>query len=96
MVLEARGLDVTPNIIQKLISVNDTKSAAILNTIYEEEIPHVAIGTRWFMRICMCESLNPEKTFKTLLKTYYKGTLKPPFNHEARTKAGMPNSFYQP
>jgi len=96
MVLEARGLDVTPGMMKKLVSVGDTESAAILGIIYNEEIPHVAVGTRWFMHICKKEGLDPENTFKTLLKTYFKGTLKPPFNDEARTLAGMPNSFYQP
>ena len=52
MVLEARGLDVTPNMIKKLVSVGDKESAAILGIIYEEEIPHVAAGTRWFLHIC--------------------------------------------
>jgi len=96
MVLEARGLDVTPGMIKKLVSVGDKKSADILSIIYEEEIPHVAAGTRWFMHICERENLNPEDTFKSLLQTHYKGRLKPPFNHEARTLAGMPNAFYQP
>lgn len=96
MILEARGLDVTPGMIKKLISVGDQESAAILSIIYDEEIPHVAAGTRWFMHICKREDLNPENTFKILMKTYYKGLLKPPFNSEARALAGMPNAFYQP
>jgi len=95
MVLEARGLDVTPGMIKKLVSVGDQTSADILGIIYDEEIPHVATGTRWFLHICKRENLNPEHTFKSLLQTHYKGTLKPPFNHEARTLAGMPNEFYQ-
>lgn len=95
MVLEARGLDVTPGMIEKLSNVGDKKSAAILGIIYDEEIPHVAAGTRWFMHICKRENLNPKNTFKTLLQTHYKGRLKPPFNTNARTLAGMPNDFYQ-
>jgi len=95
MVLEARGLDVTPGMIKKLISVGDSKSAEILGIIYEEEIPHVAAGTRWFMHICQRENQNPEETFKSLLGIYYKGTLKPPFNDAARALSGMPIAFYQ-
>ena len=95
MVLEARGLDVTPGMIKKLTNVGDTNSAAILRIIYDEEIPHVAAGTRWFLHICKRESKNPEDTFKLLVQTHYKGTLKPPFNYEARTLAGIPNGFYQ-
>jgi len=96
MVLEARGLDVTPGMIKKLTNVGDTDSAAILSIIYDEEIPHVAAGTRWFLHICKRESKNPEDTFKLLVQTHYKGSLKSPFNYEARTLAGMPHGFYQP
>jgi len=96
MVLEARGLDVTPSMIKKLISVADKSSADILEIIYAEEIPHVATGTRWFMHICRRESLDSEKTFKSLLNSHYKGNLKPPFNKKARDLAGMPTGFYQP
>ncbi|MCF6220234.1 MAG: ferritin-like domain-containing protein [Robiginitomaculum sp.] len=95
MVLEARGLDVTPGMIEKLKSVSDVKSAEILSIIYDEEIPHVAAGTRWFTHICGRENSNPENTFKTLVQTYYKGALKPPFNDAARSLAGMPIFFYQ-
>ncbi|MCF6274210.1 MAG: ferritin-like domain-containing protein [Robiginitomaculum sp.] len=96
MVLEARGLDVTPGMIEKLKSVSDAKSAKILGIIYDEEIPHVAAGTRWFTHICDRENRDPENTFKSLVKTYYQGTLNPPFNDNARSLAGMPTSFYQP
>lgn len=96
MVLEARGLDVTPSMIKKLVSVGDKESAAILGIIYEEEIPHVAAGTRWFTHICQREQLNPVETFKSLLQIYYNGTLKPPFNEGARSLAGMSPAFYQP
>ena len=76
---------------------NNVRSYITLNTIiYDEEIPHVAAGTRWFLHICQREKLNPTNTFKTLLQTHYKGILKPPFNNEARALAGMPNEFYQP
>ena len=96
MVLEARGLDVTPNMIEKLVSVNDKQSAEILKVIYTEEITHVEIGTRWFKYMCQKEGRSPEIYFKSLLATYYKGTLKPPFNVKARTLAGMPHTFYMP
>jgi len=96
MVLEARGLDVTPGMIEKLKSAGDHDSAKILGIIYEEEIAHVAAGSRWFAHICQRESRNPEIYFKSLLKTHYAGTLKPPFNVPAREKAGLLASFYQP
>jgi len=95
MVLEARGLDVTPGMIKKLVSVNDPESAAILEVIYREEIAHVAAGTRWFYHICHRENHNPDIYFQSLVETYYKGGLKPPFNTKARELAGMPASLYQ-
>ncbi len=95
MVLEARGLDVTPGMIEKLKSVNDHESAAILEVITREEIAHVAAGARWFFHICQREDRDPDIYFKSLLKAHYKGVLKPPFNTKARQMAGMPASLYQ-
>lgn len=96
MVLEARGLDVTPNMIRNLEKVDDIRSANILKTIYEEEIGHVAAGARWFLHICERENRENAKYFKILLDKHFKGLLKPPFNEEAREKAGLPLSFYKP
>jgi len=96
MILEARGLDVTPGMVEKLKSAADSKSAAILSLIYTEEIPHVQTGTRWFMHVCKRENQVPDRYFNALLHSHYKGTLKPPFNDEARALAGMPRSFYAP
>ncbi len=95
MVLEARGLDVTPSMIKNLEHVQDQKSADILKIIYNEEVGHVAAGTHWFMHICKQESRDPENYFKSLLDEHFTGKLKPPFNVLARGKAGMPTSFYQ-
>ena len=95
LVLEARGLDVTPAIIKKLTNVNDFQSVAILETIYREEVNHVAIGIRWFNVIARHRSEDPEHYFKHLVSSHFKGSLKPPFNYDARTKAGMPTAFYQ-
>lgn len=94
MVLEARGLDVTPSMIEKLISVGDHTSADILSTIYEEEIGHVKIGAKWFHRVCTHLGKQPEETFKVMVKQYFRGELKPPFNIEARTMANLPEAFY--
>lgn len=96
MVLEARGLDVTPGMIEKLTKVNDTKSADILRIIYNEEIGHVAIGARWFQEIARSKSKNPESWFHHLVRDYYKGQLKPPFNIQARTLAGLKKGYYMP
>ena len=96
MVLEARGLDVTPGMIEKLSEVGDNESADILKVIYNEEIGHVAIGARWFQRLAQIKSQNPESWFHHLVREFYKGQLKPPFNVQARTLAGLKEGFYKP
>lgn len=96
MVLEARGLDVTPGMIKKLTAVGDTESADILKIIYNEEIGHVAIGARWFQCLAKLSQKEPETWFHTLVREYYAGQLKPPFNIQARTLAGLKEGFYLP
>lgn len=94
LVLEARGLDVTPAMIDKFRRANDEKSANILQVIYEDEITHVATGAKWFHIIAAVRQRAPEAYFAALVKTHFKGLLKPPFNEEARAKAGLPRSYY--
>jgi uncharacterized ferritin-like protein (DUF455 family) len=94
LVLEARGLDVTPMMMKNLRKAGDMPSADILERIYSDEIGHVAIGQRWFLHLCNQNSLEPETTWQGLVKKHFKGALKPPFNDEARQLAGVPQSFY--
>ena len=88
-VLEARGLDVTPGMIRKLRSHGDAKTAKILEIILEQEIGHVAIGSRWFRYACQQQGLAPEPTFKMLLAKHYTGRVQKPLHLEARRKAGF-------
>ena len=88
-VLEARGLDVTPGMIGRLKAVKDDETVRILKIILEEEIRHVEIGTYWFRVCCDQRGLEPESTFLNLLKTYFKGSIRGPFNIEARMQAGF-------
>ncbi|MBV9331198.1 MAG: ferritin-like domain-containing protein [Alphaproteobacteria bacterium] len=96
LVLEARGLDVTPGMEATLKRVGDPQSAAVLRRIYLDEIAHVAAGARWFNEICRARRLIPEETFRGLVRRHFKGTLKPPLNHEARAAAGFPACYYEP
>ncbi|WP_440959642.1 ferritin-like domain-containing protein [Oceanicaulis sp. LC35] len=96
LVLEARGLDVTPMMIDKLQSVGDAASVAILKVIYDEEVGHVAAGARWFEHVCRDETQSAEHCFHRLVSTYFHGALKRPFNEPARTAAGLPGCFYEP
>lgn len=96
MVLEARGLDVTPSMISKLKSARDYESAAVLQIIYDDEIGHVAKGRKWFNGICESKALKPLETFHQMVPKYVPGLLKPPFNEEARDLAGMRRDYYMP
>ena len=88
-VLEARGLDVTPSLIEKLIQAKDDKAADVLQLIYEEEIDHVRIGSDWFVYHCHQRKLEPKNTFLYYVKKYLHGELRGPFNLTARQKAGF-------
>jgi uncharacterized ferritin-like protein (DUF455 family) len=88
-VLEARGLDVTPGMIEKLRALGDDKTVEILETILHEEIGHVAAGSRWFRWYCEREDVEPEPTFRRLLAEYGRGVLYGPFNLDARSAAGF-------
>jgi len=94
MVLEARGLDVTPGMIERLRKAGDTDSAAALEIVYRDEIGHVAIGTRWFNRLCVARGADPVPTWRALVAEHFNGTLKPPFNDAARRAAGMTPETY--
>ncbi|PHS27758.1 MAG: rhamnosyltransferase [Robiginitomaculum sp.] len=95
MLLEARGLDVTPSMIKKLIGAGDTKSAHVLKIIYEEEIGHVAKGVHWFKIVCAARNVEPQHHFKTLVQQYFPAGLRAPFNHSAREMAGLTRGYYQ-
>ncbi len=88
-VLEARGLDVTPGIMQKLERAGDHRTIELLKIILRDEIGHVEIGTRWFRYCCEQRGLDPDATFEALLKQYMKGRIKGPFYYEARVQAGF-------
>ncbi len=96
LVLEARGLDVTPAMAERLERAGDPASAAVLHIIYEQEIGHVAVGRRWFDAFCRAQDLLPEQVFRDQVRRYFKSELKPPFNHAARNAAGFPAHYYEP
>lgn len=96
MVLEARGLDVTPGMIGIFRKAGDSSAVEALETIYAEEVGHVAYGSKWFHFLCGRENLDPKPVFHDLVRKYFHGPLKPPFNEEKRAEAGLPPDFYWP
>lgn len=96
MVLEARGLDVTPGMIDIFKKAGETQAVGCLETIYAEEVSHVAYGSKWFNFLCGRDNIDPKEEFHKLVRHHFKGGLKPPFNEEKRADAGLPPDFYWP
>ena len=96
MVLEARGLDVTPGMIKIFKQARDDQAVAALDVIYAEEVAHVAYGSKWFHFLCGRHNLDPKDQFHGLVRRYFPSPLKPPFNEEKRADAGLPPDFYWP
>ncbi|MBW8322351.1 MAG: ferritin-like domain-containing protein [Arenimonas sp.] len=95
LILEARGLDVTPSLQDKMRETGDIESADVLKVIYEDEKGHVAVGAKWFRFLCARERKDPAATFKALVRANFRGALKAPFNDVARAEAGLTPSFYR-
>lgn len=87
--MEARGLDVTPKMIEKLEQAKDQESAEILKIILRDEIRHVEVGSRWFCTVCKQRNLDSETTYFDLLERFLRGKIRGPFNHDLRTEAGF-------
>jgi uncharacterized ferritin-like protein (DUF455 family) len=104
MVLEARGLDVTPAMIEVFRKAATdpedgaaaTMAVAAMDVIYAEEVHHVAYGSKWFHFLCGRADLDPKPAFHDLVRRHFHGALKPPFNEEKRAEAGLPPDFYWP
>ena len=96
MVLEARGLDVTPGMMEMFEGQGDADTVAALRIIYAEEVGHVAYGSKWFHFLCGRHDEDPKDAFHRLVRHYFPGGLKPPFNDEKRAEAGLPLDFYWP
>ncbi len=96
MVLEARGLDVTPETVARFDAAGDPVSGRILHRIYTDEIRHVGFGAKWFGYLCANAGILPAPHWQMLVRRYFRGVLKPPFNDSARAAAGLTRDFYAP
>lgn len=95
LVLEARGLDVTPALCVALQHAGDNETAAILRIIYEDEKGHVAVGAKWFRFLCRRQGTSPSDSFQALVRKHFRAALKPPFNDRARAASGLTPGFYR-
>jgi len=87
--LEARGLDATPPMQEKLRKAGDQRAVAILDVILRDEVGHVAIGNRWFRWLCDRNGFDPLAAYETLAARHGAPRLRGPFNVEARSAAGF-------
>ena len=87
--MEARGLDASPGVKNKLISAGDHAAGRIMDIILEEEIGHVAAGNRWYRYVCETKGLDPISTYRQLIQQYDAPKLKSPYNLKARRLAGF-------
>ena len=90
MVLEARGLDVTPQTRARVAAAGDMRGARLLDRILEDEIDHVSVGVRHFRAICDESGDDFDQLWNKLVTRHFSGALKPPFNASARHRAGLP------
>ncbi|MCD0502276.1 ferritin-like domain-containing protein [Bordetella petrii] len=93
--LEARGLDASPLIRDKLAGAGDHAGAAILDIILRDEIGHVAIGNHWFRHLCAQRGLDPLDCYAELARQYGAPRLRGPFNLAARRQAGFDEAELQ-
>jgi uncharacterized ferritin-like protein (DUF455 family) len=99
--LEARGLDATPVIQDKLKRLTQPltpyaqRALEILDVILKDEITHVQIGNHWYLWLCAKQGLNPQRTFLELSRTYRAPKIRPPFNEVARRLAGFTDEDLQ-
>ena len=94
MVLEARGLDVTPATLERVRAQGDETGVNILARILDDEIRHVRLGTKHFVAAAEKRGESPQKLWKFLVESHFRGALKPPFNDSARLAAGLSRDFY--
>jgi len=96
LVHEARALDSHQRLVQRIASTNDPESAKLVDILCGEEVRHVQLGVKWFVRLCEEDKVVPRDTFARIVKRYIKSPLPGPFNDAARQKAGMNQDWYLP
>ena len=90
--MEARGLDVTPAMIEKFERQGDLKTVEVLSLILREEVGHVALGSYWFRWVAERQGVNPETAYFELIERFLSGDVRGPFNIKARLDAGFSHS----
>lgn len=91
-ILEARGLDVTPDLINRFHEIKDKQTISILEIILKEEICHVQIGSKWFKYVCKKNNYDSEIMFKKIYDEFMPANKTKKINRQARLLAGFSQS----
>lgn len=62
--LESSGLDAGETLLKKLSGVRNKNITTIVKKIVEDEVKHVAFGSRWYFELCKTYHVDPEKYFQ--------------------------------
>ena len=95
MVLEARGLDVTPATLERVRAGGDEAGARILERILADEIRHVRFGADHLGKIAQERGDSVDRLWQMLVTRHFRGSVKPPFNDSARQAAGLSRNAYE-
>ncbi|WP_375291628.1 ferritin-like domain-containing protein [Qipengyuania sp.] len=93
MVLEARGLDVTPAMIERVRRAGDEDGVRILESILDDEIRHVAFGVKHLDEVSAERDRSSPELWQELVEKHFHGQMKPPFNDSAREAAGLSRRY---
>ncbi|RYY64431.1 MAG: DUF455 family protein, partial [Comamonadaceae bacterium] len=69
--------------------IEAARAVDILDVILRDEVGHVAIGNHWYRWLCERDGLDPVALYPQLVERHQAPRLHPPFNVEARGRAGF-------
>ena len=67
--LEASGLDAGISLLKKLAQSQAPDIEKVVRHITEEEVDHVAFGSRWYQKFCLEQKVDPDHDFKIRMHT---------------------------
>jgi uncharacterized ferritin-like protein (DUF455 family) len=73
----------------KLRQAGDMRAVEILDVLLRDEVGHVAVGNRWYRWLCERDGLDPLAHDAWLVERYAAPRARPPFNLDARRRAGF-------
>lgn len=68
--LEARGLDVTAELLPRMLDI-DPDAHAVLKRIYDDEIGHVGRGSHWHRIWCQHQNLDPTQHYQQVVQKHF-------------------------